>query len=457
VDSAGRFEATLTQPCRVLVTLLKKPSYVPDPERGLERWIDAPAEDVDFVALRVPTAHLAVRVLDLATRRSLEDFTVVCRGGDVGHHQRRAEGGVVGFELAMWRPGWPTPRGSTLTLTLLLPQTDAVVQREIHLLPGERREVELVIPSAGVASGWVVDAAGRPIEGALVFFGDETAGRGDEPFSGFDPARVSGVRSAEDGWFELPGSGSEVSAWHPTFTSKTVLREESARLMLDGRGRIRGRLLDAPGEPIAGAAVRLDKRESVTSAGDGSFVFAAVEGGLRGLQLPDRRRLAVRVEPGEETAVEIDEALDVDVTLTPPPAEVDAGLLIGTGAVSSVTEVKLREGRFLAKSILPGRYCLLTARGPLVEFDVAGPIASAALGRSMLTVRANPGERLGLARPGADLPIRLLASRIGKRVGADGVTVFGPLLPADYLLVGDRGRPLRVVSVIADRVEIDLR
>ncbi len=486
-------------PGRVLVTPRTAVGYEPVSGLGDPRWVQAPASGVDLVVRRIPTGVIEVRAVEGASRRPLEDFRIAVHGGaevlpDGAYHytrgfgSARAQAGLVRYEVRV-----EEPEGRRLFVVLSSPEVGGLWSRlfgadepqpaqEVLLHAGETREVLLVLPERGVVQGFVVDEQGAPIPGALVFFGDRTVGRGDEPFRSFRAEKLEHpARSAADGWFELRGDGPQVSAWHHSFSEATVAASAAGRIVLGKRGAIRGRLLGAGGQPLEGVTLTLDRgRREPTSTSDasGRFAFEVVEAGAHALLEDGRILAAVRLEPGEELELELeraDGALVLEFAQDGRPFEVLEleGALVGLERVFGMHEIErqrpasadAREPETGSRSsdelltirerVLPGRYLLLTRQGWVSPVTVAGNRAEVELGPAELIVRTQPGCRLQAVPADADPFVRLMGGRVPVMADEEGVARFR-LHPGRVLLVGEAGAVLGEVSVSGGRTELAL-
>jgi hypothetical protein len=471
----GSWSAELPVAQSVLVAIGCDPGHAPVPGPGDERWVGPPAEGVDFVVRSVPTAILEVRALVGATREELHGFGVSAHGDPgpvcehrpgvaaeytLGFYSFRAEQGLARRVVPV-----PVPEGISFHVTLGETGQGPVPPQQVHVRAGETHELVFVLGEGGIVRGHVVDPLGNPIEGALVFFGDRTTGRGDEPFRPFRMERVPGaVRTAADGWFELPGSGGSIGAWHPDHSPATLDAAGAGRIVLGPRGAIRGRVLDAAGNPRAGVEVTLDERERGPRARTdeaGAFAFEQLEAGAHGLFL-QRDLTGVRLAAGEELVLElrpVEGALALELVQAggPFPVEHLSGIVLGLDALFDLREVEtessslaLIEGR-----VRSGRYLLLSFQGWTAPFVVAGEGAQVELGAAELLVRTRPGQRMQLVPAEADWFTRLMAARLPCRAGDEGLARFC-VQPGRYALIGERGATLAEVEVPAGGAAIEL-
>jgi RNA polymerase sigma-70 factor (ECF subfamily) len=111
-DAEGRYSATLVEGMEVRVALARSERFEPIEEGKSERWVRAPADNVDFRVRRLPFATLEVRVLEGGTREPLQGFSVAIHGGhsprpgggkvyEAGYASRRTTDGVVALDLSV--------------------------------------------------------------------------------------------------------------------------------------------------------------------------------------------------------------------------------------------------------------------------------------------------------------------------------------------------------------------
>lgn len=193
---------------------------------------------------------------------------------------------------------------------LLVAQAPGYVSEEKEIVvragPGNS-PVHFALSPAGSVSGRVIEAAGAGVAGARVWVlypGESRRWRLAE--------ETGGERADDFGYFTLPAVAqgrpfvlqADAEQWLPSSSGTLMLRSQEmpgVLLLLSRRGAVvRGRVVDAAGNAIAGAQVRLrclpadeeftaDQRlspgfahntnKTATSGSDGSYAFAAVAAG----------------------------------------------------------------------------------------------------------------------------------------------------------------------------------
>lgn len=151
-------------------------------------------------------------------------------------------------------------------------------------VPEGNRATDLgtVVLAPGVAlEGFVVDAAGKPVEGAEIRVADagETIPFRLRSDGSDEPAGLSGV----DGFFRIEdlrsGSPVDVSASRTGYApgdaqGVQVPADPPIRLILQAVGTVSGRVVDPDGEPIAGAHVRLEIRPRTLRGLEGGRLYS---------------------------------------------------------------------------------------------------------------------------------------------------------------------------------------
>ena len=429
-DDEGRFAKELPSAarCRVMPSPMGDPRF--QPKRGDVREVVPPA-DVEFVVDRHPTATLLITAVDLdAGKPVLQPACAFARR--VARVQPPSPDGRVEALVRL-----AAAEGDTVKLTVSA--GGATAERDVAVREDERVEVRVEMRLGAATAGRVVDAEGRPLAGAVVFFGEEDVGRGDEPFKPFVESRIrNGARTDGDGRFSLHGTGRWITAWHPDASPVTVPADRATDLVLPARGFVRGVVRGADGAPLPAQKVFLDRKREATTDAEGRFGFDAVEAGTRGLSLTgDRAKsyVGVRVAPGETTEVDLRPGIGTVRIEWPGRSSFGRGdvCLVAQDRVGSLTIAKAEGAALVASDVLPGRYVLLCEGGGVATVDVQGPVATAIAGSGAITVHAKAGKRVYVAPAGVDYLVRLMAGRVAS-VGSDaqGVARFTGLAPGRW-------------------------
>jgi RNA polymerase sigma factor (sigma-70 family) len=259
-------------------------------------------------------------------------------------------------------------------------------------VPSPDMPVRPAVPPIQEESSRLFDRDGNPIQGALVFPGRWYRLRGDDAFDQFRPKSIKdGVVTDAEGRFRLESKSPFVTAWHDDFTPTTVAASDASVIRMKSRATLRSKLVDSAGKPQEGVEITLDKRgpKAITDS-EGSFKFEKVIAGVRGLILPNNRRIALRIEAGETLDLEIGPGVDVTLDLGGRPADADPeinGMILGTGRMSSLVGVRGRPPSVDLKGILPGRYFYgEIRRGPRGWVDISEKGARVDFGSSTLEV-----------------------------------------------------------------------
>ena len=306
--------------------------------------------------------------------------------------------------------------------------------------PSGVRKVELALRPGASVAGTVVDGSGAPIEGARVV--PEHVGHFDDLYD----ARFDAVLTDAKGRWRLTGLPREttrVRAYHaeyaPSSSSPIVLGEEIDRagvtIVLERGVRLRGRVIDNAGAPVAGAEVRISA-DTILS-GQVRRVAADAKGEFAMAGLPRRLMYIMAASDGATS-----QTTAVDLAKEPTPLELrlDRGATLA-GTVVTVSGVAVPEARVVAeRARTEGPTDQLESRLRGTESTIAGTDGSfeiTGLEPGSYTVRAirpgSPSEllhaKLGVAIE-TGVPAKVvvddLSSITGKVVYADGkpVTMF---------------------------------
>jgi hypothetical protein len=450
----GRYEASCAvgSTCRVVWW----PQVDFQPTAPGPREVTAPADGIDFVVERKPTATLVITAFDVdAARQSTNFGCYVHTPGGLGMTGTPSgSDGVVEHRVRV-----SDPAGDTVRVVVTNGVTAAA--REVVVRPNDRVDVHVELSRSGSVAGRVVDQDGSPLAGVLVFFGEEDVARGDEPFKPWDENRVKdGVRTGADGRFELTGPGRSVTFWRAGSSPVTGRRDSAVTndVQLPALGAIRGILRTESGAAVAMTKVFLDRVREATTDGEGRFEFTGVEAGTRGLSLTGgkpKSYVAVRVTAG--AAVDVEMRPGLPSVCVEWPGRTSLGRFVGlvpVGAVGSLGVGQSSGGAFTVADLLPGRYVAIGEGGAVAHVDVAGPTATAIVGAGEIVVHAKPKTRIYVVPAGAGYLARLMAGRMaGAGVPVDGVQRFTGLAPGRYDIGVERDGVRATVEVKDGPVE----
>lgn len=450
----GRFERTMESAAEwdVWLSPLPDPRFTQKDEEP--RRVTPPRKDVDFVVTRQPTATLVVSAYDADAGKAIERFACAFPANVSRVPPVQATGKLEALvRLA-------SAAGDTVRVVVAAGGTTG--ERDVAVRVDERVEIRVDVRPGGAIAGRVVDAAGRPLADALVFFGEEDVGRGDEPFKPFDEKRVKdGVRTGADGRYELRGKGPWITVWHADASPVTLPVARSSEIVLPARGGIRGVLRGADGAPLATTKVFLDRVRETTTDADGRFAFDKVEAGTRGLSLTGGKPkgyVAVRVTAGETTEVDVRPGLPTVKIAW--PGRTSFGRFVGLvplGTSGSLAVGQPTDGAVVAADVTPGRYLLIAEGGAIATAEVSGADATAVVGTGEIVVRAKPKTRVYVVPEGSGYLARLLAGRqAGQGVPADGVQRFTGLVAGRYEVGVERDGVRAVVDVKDAAVEVPI-
>ncbi len=283
---------------------------------------------------------------------------------------------------------------------------------------------EVQVPAAQKAAGTVVDEASQPVGGVRVLaLSSEILAQGDERF-------LAETRTLADGSFTMPDApeGPRVLlALAEGFVRSPHLQIDAARderIVVKRGGSVRGILLDAAGQPVAGAIVTAGDLAGVTDSA-GRYEIAGLAAGSQHVATVWKddfaaRADAVRVQKGQATQV---------------PLRLARAASIAGSVVEERTKKPIAGARIKAFTLGGGPF---GRRAPSER-----PVKSDARGRFRLPGLASRPYRIeaardgyiassienvatSLTRPGsANLALRRAASLTGKVVDEKGLAVVG--------------------------------
>jgi protocatechuate 3,4-dioxygenase beta subunit len=320
------------------------------------------------------------------------------------------------------------PSGS-YDLTILLPGF-AKLTSQGHEVPRDAETIDLgsftMVPGERL-QGQVVDSAGRPIDGVEVrVVSDVAAATWNRPDRS-EPDATTGP----DGWFALDdlGPGSRVDLWFRR-TAYVERREPAVdvphpgplTVTIQAASRVSGTVVDADGDPVAGAAVSFMRTQrggdargwfrgmtarTESADGDGRFLFEGIEPGPVSLSA-----VAEGFRKTELGAIDVPEGKDLtDVVLRLEPGAV----LLGRVTTPDEQPCINAHVRVVLESSDP-----LGGRGG-VDTDGAGRYRLEGLAPGRLSIEAN---HLDFLREVKEIEVRPGINHLDLKLGG-GQTVSG--------------------------------
>lgn len=422
--------------------------------------LDAPPNSVGSIPGETPGGDASVRVVltDSELERRVSRFRVRFRADSVDLPKRsrfvRTDHGVAESSFSI------PPEGSLhLRIELVSPVTPGTVFTEVDLEPDDDLAIELILPAVAHLHGVVVDTAGRPIPGAVVFYGDAITARGDELCPDTFEGRVTGKGACtdEDGSFVLLGEGTDVTAWHAHHSISTVDASLASRIVLQDRASIVGVLLDDDALGMVEVRIHLDDGDREVYTGDGGlFVLENVEAGMHCLSIEAIGFYFVEVSPPEDCNVAL-YVPNYSVTIhlqrgsEPHEGPFDGALLGPLGATSAITiqDVSCEDGSLRDVRLVKGLYLLVGLNGEVVQLSIDDTIVRADLGTARLVIEGPPGAHVVVVPDRlAGGAVLALATRCAQRIPANGTLTVDPIPEGAYRvgLLGS-GYPLTQVEV----------
>lgn len=418
-----------------------------------------------------PGALIEGRVLDSSGHP-------VAAAGIFLSEQVSGEGSIVAYSDSFGRYSLR----NVSSLHYLGARKDGYAPSRLRLLlgsPDARHEIDLLLPEPGGAlEGTVVSASGAPIEGAAVVFDPENLAAGDTGYGRDDLAAVPHSTTTDAvGRYRfggLPQGSFAVKAHADGYSIATESVEiirggvTRATLRLAKSGRVRGRVIDGSGAPIASAILRNASDEllgeyTVASDREGRFELTDVPAGTVSLLVTSESHLERVVEtivmPGEETRVDI--VLERGRAILGRVVDESGVAMKGVSIDATARDPTSGEGRFSrAMSDDDGRFVLpgLAETSWTLDFMVPPSFMFPSLRAN--GVAPEPSERL-FRIPRATLPSASMRGRVldpagkplvGARVtiarsgrgtaplittDSEGCFEYGPVPPGEYLALVD--------------------
>ena len=323
--------------------------------------------------------------------------------------------------------------------------------------------LEVVLKQSSRVSGRVVDPRGEPIAGASV----EARAEGLGGSGGGGMSSLNRSRTDADGGFELravePGLVT-VAASATGFQEAQLSGLEAAaggelrdvELVLRPGAMVRGTVLDAGGEPVAGARVWIsatgeERPEAyATTDGDGRFEITGVRPGRRTVTASDDRGRQVakslEVATGGQS-VELRFADGVEVSGRVVDA---AGLGVAGAEVSlepsardgwrrsSPEAASVDDGSFTIPGVMPGSYHLSAAKEGFARARLEAPVEVSTRAIGGLEIRLDEGVRLSGRILGLELDdlaqVEVRAGRSSGRVDFEGGYRVDNLAPGEVVV-----------------------
>jgi hypothetical protein len=396
------------------------------------RFVPVPSDQVRIVVAR--RVAIAGRVTDAGA--AMPNATVELAGDAIAGRRRTTTGADGGFAFD------ELPEG-TYQVWAWQGDLAARTQRVPRLGAGPFAAVELAVEPAAIVVGHVVDRdAGAGVAAAV----ELRAAGGDDEAPRY-------ARTGADGVFRIEGvpHGRWIAdAWSPGWVTAGTVELEAGRGMpeieLVAGGVIEGRVVDAAGAPIAGAAVRAAAREQgvriSASARDDAEQLRRYSGWSQAIAAPEPAAAAALADPTADPRFVPRGELGVllgPIPYPPPPGAAAArqASIVEPGAGAGGLRGGVR-GDLAEPAPLAGTD---PARASTWITDADGRFRIAGLPRATVTVFATaPGFAEGTSEPIAAAPARTVPDVAV--VLAVGVTVVGRV-------TDQRGEPVIGASLVA--------
>jgi hypothetical protein len=269
----------------------------------------------------------------------------------------------------------------------------AVTSAELHMEPGQRTEITLVLSAANAFRGTVVDSEDHPVAGATVFVEGV-------------PWIARGATSGTDGGFRLvmvpDGVTSLVAVARGYRTARVALprREDSVelvvRIRLVAASAVDGDVRDPDGNPIRARVVACEgqpSESSVVSAEDGTFELPASTIGCDAVAQHDEYEASdpVVLVEGHRVRLRLKAGGAIEGVVVDESGASVESFTVGVESFSGAQSRSLRpapprkvedpHGSFRLEKLAPGRYVLTAGTpgrppGRSDAIDVAGGIVT---------------------------------------------------------------------------------
>jgi large repetitive protein len=282
---------------------------------------------------------------------------------------------------------------------------------------------DIALPAASRASGRVVDETGKPVANARVLV------RGGDLLSEEDVQFSSEVKTAADGSYSMPNAPAaprslRVSAPGLSWYSRLQLQPAGdEHVVLRRGGTVKGTVVDANGNPVAGAIVVAGDL-AAESDGTGRFQIPGVPPGTRHVQTIWKEDFAARAD-----GIRVQAGAESEVPLKLARAASLSGVAVEENTKKPIAGARIAilsgGGRPFAANP-PERTAHTDGRG---RFRIGGlanrPYTVEAVKEGYLT-SSLPGVATSVDKPGtANLALRRAASVAGKVVDESGKPVPG--------------------------------
>ncbi len=337
--------------------------------------------------------------------------------------------------------------------------------------------VTVAVSKGGIIEVAVTDKAGKPLGGALAYVSRGPGGQGEQGMTG--PDGLARIR-VNPGEYRLANVVRNGFAGPPSTAASAanlvaVAEGQTVRLpvQLEALPKLRGRVVDGEGRPVAGADVWWTLAEIVASAEDGTFESMA-SGGLWTAAKPlasallawhAQRGLAARMDV-QDTSKPVETRLTPGATLTGKVADTDGKpipnarirLYLQTGMfLFSIREPPPKtdtQGQYEVKAVPPGRYQVQAAadgfgetRAPVtieegqsrsIQTPLALPLANLSISGTVVDIEDKPVADADVSVYGAAQPRRRTRTDAAGRFTVEKVVSRSVQLHADAEAEGKR-------------------